>query len=158
MAQWRDYQLDAIYRRSGGRCIHCGRYFRRSEYGGRRYQWNVEHQVPRSMGGPDWVDNLAVSCVPCNQRKGNRFTPRDFAKLTRHIRRKRARPPREQRPLPGGVSSTRLAFLVGVAVFVPLYLALNAMGVQQDAGTWSLVAAFLVGTLVWIWRRQGQGS
>ena len=74
MPRWQPYQLDAVYRRSRGKCVHCGRRFRRNEYGGRRHQWNVDHQVPRGIGGPDWVDNLAVSCVPCNQRKGNRFT------------------------------------------------------------------------------------
>jgi 5-methylcytosine-specific restriction endonuclease McrA len=31
----------------------------------------VEHLVPRSRGGSDRVSNLALACVPCNQRKGN---------------------------------------------------------------------------------------
>ncbi len=81
-------QLDSIYRRSDGQCLHCGRGFRRDQYGGHHHQWNVDHIVPRSLGGPDWVDNLAVSCEPCNQRKGNKFTSIDFRNLTRHIRRK----------------------------------------------------------------------
>ena len=88
MPRWTKGQLDAIYRRSRGKCTHCGKWFRRNEHGNRRYQWNVEHLVPKSQGGPDWVDNCAVSCVPHNQRKGNKFTSRDFAQLTRHIRRK----------------------------------------------------------------------
>ena len=81
-------QLDSIYRRSDEKCLHCGQGFRRDQYGGHHNQWNVDHIVPRSLGGPDWVDNLAVSCVPCNQSKGNKFTSIDFRNLTRHIRRK----------------------------------------------------------------------
>ena len=62
------------------------------------------------------------------------------------------------RSTPKGVSPGWLAVLSGVAVFLPLYLVLNGMGVQQDAGTWSLVPALLIGVLVWIWRCQGRGS
>jgi len=31
----------------------------------------IEHLVPRSRGGSDRISNLALACVPCNQRKGN---------------------------------------------------------------------------------------
>ena len=59
---------------------------------------------------------------------------------------------------PRGVSPGWLGVLSGVAVFFALYLALNGVGVQQDAGTWSLVPALLVGVLVWIRQRRGRGS
>lgn len=32
----------------------------------------IEHIKPRSKGGSNRVSNLAISCVPCNQAKGNR--------------------------------------------------------------------------------------
>ena len=51
------------------------------------------------------------------------------------------------------VSPGLLAALSGGGVFLLLYLALNEMGVKQDAGSWSLVAALLIGAFVWIWRR-----
>ena len=86
MPKWTTRQLDEIYRRSGGKCIHCRKQFSRNEHGAKRHQWNVEHQIPRSIGGPDALDNLAVACVPCNASKGNKFTALDFSKLANHIR------------------------------------------------------------------------
>ena len=59
---------------------------------------------------------------------------------------------------PREVSPGWLAVLSGVAVFLPLYLALSGMGVQQNAGTFSLVPAVFIGVLVLIWRSQGRGS
>ena len=31
----------------------------------------IEHIVPKSRGGSNRITNLALSCVPCNQKKGN---------------------------------------------------------------------------------------
>jgi 5-methylcytosine-specific restriction endonuclease McrA len=37
----------------------------------------VDHVVPRSRGGDDDEDNLAVSCQPCNARKGDTYDEDD---------------------------------------------------------------------------------
>ena len=49
--------------RDGGRCVYCGRKaaFRKG---------HVDHLTPRSWCGSDEVENLAWSCIDCNQRKG----------------------------------------------------------------------------------------
>ncbi len=43
-------------------CVYCG-----SE---KDLQW--EHLIPRSIGGPDNIDNLVLSCRLCNLRKGSK--------------------------------------------------------------------------------------
>lgn len=43
-------------------CVYCGS----TEH----LQW--EHLIPRSIGGPDNIDNLVLSCRTCNLKKGVR--------------------------------------------------------------------------------------
>ena len=135
--------------------------------------------VPKSMGGPDWVDNLAVACVPCNASKKNGFVALDFAQLTRHVRRKRIRPrngvrhgtrargPRRFRGYEvGSIVSERdhakrarpknvggLSLAVGAVVFLVCYLALGNLGVETDAGSWSLVVGVVAGVACGIFLR-----
>lgn len=46
----------------------------------------ADHRVPISRGGADALPNLAVSCKPCNSRKGS-LTADEFTRLN-HPRRK----------------------------------------------------------------------
>lgn len=34
---------------------------------------HIDHVIPRSRGGTDDMDNLAVSCAPCNLSKGDKL-------------------------------------------------------------------------------------
>ncbi|MFP5275444.1 RNA-guided endonuclease IscB [Coleofasciculus sp.] len=54
----REYLLTKFARR----CVYCGATDTRLE---------VEHVVPRSLGGSNRVSNLTLACHPCNQSKGN---------------------------------------------------------------------------------------
>lgn len=47
----------------GRRCAYCG---------AEGVPLEQDHVIPRSRGGTDRVSNLAVSCRPCNQAKGDR--------------------------------------------------------------------------------------
>jgi 5-methylcytosine-specific restriction endonuclease McrA len=47
----------------GRACVYCG---------ATGVPLNIDHVRPRSRGGSDRVSNLVLSCVPCNQAKGNR--------------------------------------------------------------------------------------
>ena len=58
-----------VFHRDGRRCVYCSR------TDAERYE--LDHVVPRSLGGSDRVSNLVVSCRECNARKGNR-TVADF--------------------------------------------------------------------------------
>ena len=66
--------------------------------------------------------------------------------------------PRRGRASPQGLSPGLLAVLAGVVVFLPVYLALNEIGVQKNAGSWSIVPAALVGFLVYIKQSRKRGS
>lgn len=55
--------------KGGGQCLCyvCGRAIKRQE------QATLEHIVPRSLGGTDGMDNLALSHGGCNALRGNKM-------------------------------------------------------------------------------------
>jgi len=75
------YSRVNIFVRDKYTCQYCGAKPPRSEL-------NLDHVVPRSMGGKTTWDNVVASCVDCNRRKGGR-TPQQ-ARL--RLRRKPSRP------------------------------------------------------------------
>lgn len=58
-----------IYARDGWVCQYCGERFKASEL-------TFDHVLPRSRGGRTTWENIATSCIPCNQRKEDR-TPEE---------------------------------------------------------------------------------
>lgn len=70
-----------IFARDKFTCQYCGTRPHRS-------QLNLDHVIPRSMGGRTTWENVVCSCVDCNRRKGGR-TP-EQARL--RLRRRPARP------------------------------------------------------------------
>lgn len=54
-----------IFVRDGFRCQYCCKRFTPTAL-------TLDHITPRSQNGSDDPENLAASCIPCNQRKGNR--------------------------------------------------------------------------------------
>jgi 5-methylcytosine-specific restriction endonuclease McrA len=57
-------QKEAIARRAGGCCEYC-----RSQARFSPDPFSIEHIIPRSKGGTDEDDNLALACQGCNNRK-----------------------------------------------------------------------------------------
>ncbi len=55
-----------IYERDGGGCQYCGRHIDRSEF-------TLEHVTPRCRGGTSTWENIVLSCLRCNVRKGSRL-------------------------------------------------------------------------------------
>ena len=70
-----------IYARDNFTCQYCGVRHARSEL-------NLDHVVPRSLGGRSTWENVVCSCLDCNRRKGSK-TP---AKAGLQLRRAPARP------------------------------------------------------------------
>lgn len=64
-----------IYARDGFTCQYCGVRHPKSDL-------NLDHVVPRSLGGRSTWDNVVCSCVECNRRKGGR-TPAQAGLLLR---------------------------------------------------------------------------
>lgn len=91
-----------------GRCIHCTRKLAVDLDGNPLGHETVEHIIPRTHGGTDAIENLAIACSRCNQGKGARLDPRRWEDetLQRVIaglqarRAERMRPPLEGLALP----------------------------------------------------------
>jgi 5-methylcytosine-specific restriction endonuclease McrA len=64
------YLREIVIARDGLLCRYCGRELIEGA------DWplypTLDHIVPRSQGGDHLVENLAVCCQPCNQRKKDR--------------------------------------------------------------------------------------
>lgn len=57
-----------IYERDKNTCQYCGKLFDRKEL-------NLDHVIPKEMGGRTTWSNIVCSCKACNSKKGGR-TPR----------------------------------------------------------------------------------
>lgn len=87
-----------------GKCIHCNCLVCVALDGGRVLRATVEHIVPRTHGGSDSLDNLAIACGRCNGAKGIRHDPSPWGdpKLAAMIERLQERKRKRMRePLAG---------------------------------------------------------
>jgi len=75
----------AIFERDGYRCQYCGEVFPES-------QLNIDHVIPRHLGGRTSWENLVTSCKSCNSKKANRLPHQAGFRLRRKPTRPRARP------------------------------------------------------------------
>jgi 5-methylcytosine-specific restriction endonuclease McrA len=71
--------------RDNFQCQYCGRRPQRAEL-------NLDHVVPRSLGGRSTWENVVTSCVDCNRRKGGRTPKQAHVKLMRKPERPRWTP------------------------------------------------------------------
>ena len=66
--------LDAVFRKTDGRCHICRGNLARGNYGAKKIRgagaWEVEHSVPRAHGGTNHLNNLYPAHVTCNRSKG----------------------------------------------------------------------------------------
>jgi 5-methylcytosine-specific restriction endonuclease McrA len=60
-------RLDEIMQRDGAVCIWCGRHVDTG-----LVRATTEHVVPRSKGGPSWIENELAACSRCNSDRGHR--------------------------------------------------------------------------------------
>ena len=64
-------RLNAIYDRTGGHCHLCHKKLAFKNYAlfGQRGAWEIEHSVPRVLGGTNRLGNLYPACISCNRQK-----------------------------------------------------------------------------------------
>lgn len=74
-----------VFERDNNTCQYCGKIFDRSEL-------NLDHVIPRDLGGATSWENIVCSCIPCNTRKGNKLPHAAGMKLIRPPRKPKWRP------------------------------------------------------------------
>ncbi len=79
------YSRVNVFTRDKFTCQYCGMCPPRSEL-------NLDHVVPRSLGGRTTWENVVCSCVACNRRKGGRTPAQARLQLTRRPVRPRWTP------------------------------------------------------------------
>ena len=65
-----------VFIRDGGSCQYCGKKLTKSIA-------TLDHVVPKSKGGVVEWDNIVLSCMSCNQKKGSRSLEESGMKLRR---------------------------------------------------------------------------
>ena len=74
-----------IYRRDAGVCRYCKKkllpYKYENKSSKRSEVFSIDHVIPRSKGGPDFVWNLVVCCKSCNSKKGNKLNMEECAEI-----------------------------------------------------------------------------
>jgi hypothetical protein len=60
----RDRIIATLVSRDGPRCRYCEQLLN-------VFQMTIEHLTPKSRGGSNRLHNLAISCDPCNNKKGS---------------------------------------------------------------------------------------
>jgi 5-methylcytosine-specific restriction endonuclease McrA len=79
------YSRVNIFHRDKYTCQYCGERPHRS-------QLNLDHVIPRSLGGRTTWENVVCSCVECNRRKGGRTPHQARLRLSRQPARPRWTP------------------------------------------------------------------
>ena len=74
-----------------GKCIHCNCKLLVADNGRSLGEATLEHIVPRTRGGTNAVENLAVACARCNREKGTRHDHKKGQRLDEVVALLRAR-------------------------------------------------------------------
>jgi 5-methylcytosine-specific restriction endonuclease McrA len=65
------FSRENVYIRDNGECQYCGRplhLYKRND----KSEFTFDHVIPRSLGGQTTWENVVISCVDCNKKKGNK--------------------------------------------------------------------------------------
>jgi 5-methylcytosine-specific restriction endonuclease McrA len=66
-------QLRYLLKRQRNRCHYCK---------SKLIEWHQEHRIPLSRGGTDNIENIVISCPPCNWRKRDKTEEEFYAFLS----------------------------------------------------------------------------
>jgi len=108
-------KLSLIYERTCGYCHLCGKKLSYRNYGriGEKGAWEIEHSVPRALGGSDHLNNLYAACIACNRSKGT-ATSRTVRRWNSLPRSPRSRKAKEKLRTENAVCGAALGGIVGL--------------------------------------------
>ncbi len=155
---WPKWVKPALMRRQGGICLYCG--YRRTAG-----NLEIEHIIPAIRGGSNEMDNLQLTCRPCNLRKGMQTDQEFRSRYSRLLPQRPLTPPRRrihqrefreetQRTSQGEsvrhFRRTRFVsmrervitgcLILGGVTAIALYLALAQVGISEDLALWPSIA------------------
>jgi 5-methylcytosine-specific restriction endonuclease McrA len=69
---WDEETKRFVYEKNNGYCRYCDKKLSWINYGliGARGAWEIDHSVPKALGGTDYFRNLWPACIDCNRDKG----------------------------------------------------------------------------------------
>jgi len=73
------YERTMLSEAQNHRCCWCG--IRMTEVRDKHNSSTIEHVVPKSRGGPNHIDNYAVACAQCNNKRGDQEVEVFLAKI-----------------------------------------------------------------------------
>jgi 5-methylcytosine-specific restriction endonuclease McrA len=87
------FSRENVYARDKGRCQYCAVNVKKNEF-------TYDHVIPRAQGGRTRWENVVVSCLPCNQKKGNRTPAQAGLRLLVKPEKPRSLPGQQRLALP----------------------------------------------------------
>ena len=66
-------EIAALAERQKHKCAYCGEPIARNS-------WHKDHYIPVCHGGADWIENIRLTCIPCNVRKSGTHPDVFFAR------------------------------------------------------------------------------
>lgn len=82
MALTKNTRIIYLYEKQEKKCYYCGQNL---WLGDDVIECNIDHKQPTSRGGKDTIDNVVLSCTPCNSAKAN-LTEDEFLPIIDKIR------------------------------------------------------------------------
>lgn len=60
-----------VWNRDKGQCALCS--FKAEKFHSSPHEWEADHVIPFSSGGPSTADNLRTLCIPCHKRETSKL-------------------------------------------------------------------------------------
>jgi len=114
-------RLNSIYDRTHGCCHICRKKLSFTNYGvrGAKGSWEIEHSIPKAVGGTNHLNNLFAACMPCNRSKGAKST-RSVRQIHGHTRAPYSKEKKQQIRNSNILAGVTLFGIIGAGIAGPI--------------------------------------